>query len=142
MRYFASPPLYRDQLGYKTSAREPPLSATPCVRCGAQHDPGASPCTEPSLVGRTLHAGIRVRERLRDTPLGPLYRAEYPTGREVAVVLLGSPSHDSGALALLRQRCLDAIQIQHPNVAAIYELSETDDGLVYVVAEFLRGELL
>jgi len=118
------------------------LSTTPCVQCGAQHDPGASPCTEPSLVGRTLHAGIRVRERLRDTPLGPLYRAEYPTGREVAVVLLGSPSHDSGALALLRQRCLDAIQIQHPNVAAIYELSETDDGLVYVVAEFLRGELL
>ena len=93
-------------------------------------------------MGRTLRAGLGVRERLRDTPLGPLYRAEYPTGLEVAVVLLGSTPDDSGALALLRQRCLDAIQIQHPNVAAIHELSETDDGLVYVVAEFLRGELL
>jgi D-alanyl-D-alanine dipeptidase len=57
-------------------------------------------------------------------------------------VLLGSTSADSGALALLRQRCRDAIQIQHPNVAAIHELSETDDGLVYVVAESLTGELL
>jgi D-alanyl-D-alanine dipeptidase len=93
-------------------------------------------------VGRTLRAGIRVRERLRDTPLGPLYRAEYPTGLEVAVVLLGSTSADSGALALLRQRCRETIQIQHPNVAAILELSETDDGLVYVVAESLTGELL
>jgi D-alanyl-D-alanine dipeptidase len=93
-------------------------------------------------VGRTLRAGIRVRERRRDTTLGPLYRAEYPTGLEVAVVLLGSTSADSGALALLRQRCRDAIQIQHPNVAAIHELSETDDGLVYVVAESLTGELL
>jgi D-alanyl-D-alanine dipeptidase len=93
-------------------------------------------------VGRTLRAGIRVRERLRDTPLGPLYRAEYPTGLEVAVVLLGSTSADSGALAQLRQRCRDAIQIQHPNVAAILELSETDDGLVYVVAESLTGKLL
>jgi D-alanyl-D-alanine dipeptidase len=93
-------------------------------------------------VGRTLRAGIRVRERLGDAPLGPLYRAEYPNGLEVAVVLLGSTSADSGALGLLRQRYHDAIQIQHPNVAAIHELSETDDGLVYVVAEFLTGELL
>jgi D-alanyl-D-alanine dipeptidase len=57
-------------------------------------------------------------------------------------VLLGSTSADSDALALLRQRFRDAIQIQHPNVAVIHELSETDDGLVYVVAEFLTGELL
>jgi D-alanyl-D-alanine dipeptidase len=118
------------------------LSTTPCVRCGVQHDLGASPCPAPSLVARTLQAGIRIREQLRDTPFGPLYRAEYPTGLEVAVVVLGSTSADPGALALLRQRCLDAIQIQHPNVAAIHELSETDDGLVYVVAEFLTGELL
>ena len=68
------------------------MSTTSCARCGAQHDPGASPCPELSLVGRTLHAGIRVRERLEDTPLGHLYRAEYPNGREVAVVLLGSTS--------------------------------------------------
>jgi D-alanyl-D-alanine dipeptidase len=114
---------------------------TPCARCGAQHDPGVSPCAESSLVGRTLHAGIRVRERLWDTPLGPLYRAEYPTGLEVAVLLLSSTS-DPAALALLRQRCHDAIRIQHPNVAAIHALSETDEGLVYVVAEFLTGELL
>jgi serine/threonine protein kinase len=118
------------------------LSGTSCPHCGAEHAPGASPCRESSLVGRTLRAGIRVRERVRDTPLGPLYRAEYPTGLEVAVVLLGHTSADSGALALLRQRCRDAIQIQHPNVAAIHELSETDDGLVYVVGEFLTGELL
>jgi D-alanyl-D-alanine dipeptidase len=136
------PQFHRDQLGHKTPPGEQQLSTTPCAQCGAQHDPGASPCPEPILVGRTLRAGIRVRERLRDTPLGPLYRAEYPTGLEVAIVLLSSTSADSGALALLRQRCRDAIQIRHPNVAAIHELGETDDGLVYVVAEFLTGELL
>jgi D-alanyl-D-alanine dipeptidase len=74
--------------------------------------------------------------------MGSLYRAEYPSGVEVAVVLLGSTFADSGALTLLRQRCRDALQIQHPNVAAIHELNETEDGLVYVVAEFLAGELL
>jgi D-alanyl-D-alanine dipeptidase len=109
---------------------------------GAEHDSGESPCPEPTLVGRTLRAGIRVRERLGDTPAGELYRAEYPTGAEVAVLLLGSASTDSVALSVLRQRFRHAIQIQHPNVAAVHELSETHDGLVYLVAECLTGELL
>ena len=110
-------------------------------------DDQGSPTTSPggqelTLLGRTLRAGIRVREPLGDTPVGPLYSAEYPTGVEVVVLLLGSASSDSVALTVLRQRFRHAIQIQHPNVAQIYELSETHDGLVYVVAECLTGELL
>jgi D-alanyl-D-alanine dipeptidase len=58
------------------------------------------------------------------------------------VVILGSTTADPGALALLRQRCHDAIRIQHPSVAAIQGLGETDDGIVYALAEFLTGELL
>jgi serine/threonine protein kinase len=97
---------------------------------------------QPTLEGRTLRAGIRVRERLGDSPVGELYSAEYPTGAEVVVLLLGSPSTDSVALSVLRQRFRHAVQIQHPNVAAVHELSETHDGLVYVLAECLSGELL
>jgi zinc D-Ala-D-Ala dipeptidase len=118
------------------------LSTTACVRCGAEHDPGASACREATLVGRTLRAGLRVRERLGDNPLGELYRAEYPSGVEVAVLVLGTAASDSVGLAALQQRLCQAIQIQHPNVAAIYDLNETLDGLIYVVAECLGGELL
>jgi D-alanyl-D-alanine dipeptidase len=126
----------------ETPTGEQELTATSCPHCGAEHDPGASPCGEPTLVGRTLRAGIRLREKLGETPVGPLYSAEYPTGLEVAVLILGSTSADSAALSLLRQRFRHAIRIQHPNVAAIHELSETHDGLVYLVAECLTGELL
>jgi zinc D-Ala-D-Ala dipeptidase len=118
------------------------LSTTACIHCGAEHDPGASPCREVTLVGRTLRAGLRLRERLDDTPLGELYRAEYPSGAEVAVLLLGTVASESVALAALRQRLSQAIRIQHPNVAAIYDLNETPDGLIYVVAECPGGELL
>ncbi|HEX3232753.1 MAG TPA: M15 family metallopeptidase [Gemmatimonadales bacterium] len=113
---------------------------TLCAQCGAEHDPGTSPCRDSTLVGRTLGAGIRVREHLGDTPFGKLYRAVYPSGAEVAVLLLGSRASDPAELALLRERFRQAIQIQHPNVAAIHDLSETADGLVYVVAEYLGGE--
>jgi D-alanyl-D-alanine dipeptidase len=118
------------------------LTATSCPHCGAEHDPSATPCRESNLVGQTLPAGIRVREKLGETSLGPLYRAEYPTGLEVDVLVLGSTSAESAALALLRERFREATQIQHPNVPAIHELSETHDGLVYAVAECLTGELL
>jgi zinc D-Ala-D-Ala dipeptidase len=118
------------------------MTATLCPLCGAEHDPSASLCRAASLVAPTLAGGIRVREKSGETPLGPLHRAEYPTGLEVRVLILGSASADSAGLPLVRQRFRDAMLIQHPNVAAIHDLSETDGGLVYVVAECLTGELL
>jgi D-alanyl-D-alanine dipeptidase len=118
------------------------LSTTASAHSGAEHDPGGSPCRESTWVGRTLRAGLRLRERLGDTPFGELYRAEYPSGVEVAVLLLDTAASDSVTLAALRQRLCQAIKIQHPNVAAVYDLNETVDGLIYVVAECVGGELL
>jgi serine/threonine protein kinase len=95
-----------------------------------------------TLVGRTLRDGILVREKLRETSVGTLYRAEDPNGLEVAVLVLPTASADSVALALLRQRFRRAIDIRHPNVASLHTVAETADGLAYVVAECLSGELL
>ena len=89
------------------------------------------------MVGRTLRAGIRVREVLGETPLGRHYRAEYPTGLEVAVLILGS-----AAELAFRPPGLQPAKIQHPNIAAIHDVNQTDDGLVYAVAEPLTGEFL
>jgi hypothetical protein len=93
-------------------------------------------CRKP-MVGRTLRAGIRVREGLGETPLGRHYRAEYPSGSEVAVLILGS-SAEFG----FRPPGLQPAQIQHPNIVTIHDLNETDDGLVYAVAEPLTGAFL
>jgi D-alanyl-D-alanine dipeptidase len=90
------------------------------------------------MVGRTLRGGIRICELLEDSPVCRHYRAEYPTGLEVSVLILGS----SAELALRRPSLQPAIQIQHPNVAAIHDLNETHDGLVYAVAERLTGTFL
>ena len=79
-------------------------------------------------VGRTLRGGVRVLERLYDSPLGELYRAGYPSGGEVVVLLLGTTATQSVALAALQQCFRQAIQIQHPNVAAIYAVCECPMG--------------
>jgi len=88
-------------------------------------------------VGLILRAGIRVREKLGETPVYTHYRAEYSTGVEVAVLILGS-----SAELPFRPPGLQPAKIQHPNIAAIHDLNETDDGLVYAVAERLTGTFL
>ena len=102
---------------------------------------GASPSGENGLVGRTLRDGICIREKLTESSVGTLYRAEYPSGLGVVVLVL-SPSTDSKTLALVRQRFRRAIEIQHPNVASVQAVAETHDGLTYVVADCLDGEPL
>jgi serine/threonine protein kinase len=92
----------------------------------------------------TLPDGLRVLGQLGETAEGSIYRAEYPSGREVAVVILGSPEHpgDPATLGRMREWFERAIRIRHPNVAAVHEMGETEEGLVYLVAECLTGELL
>jgi serine/threonine protein kinase len=92
----------------------------------------------------TFPGGLRVLGELGQTAEGSLYRAEYPNGLEVALVILGSAEHpaDPAMRARLREWFERAIRIEHPNVAAVHEMGETEEGLVYLVAECLTGELL
>jgi serine/threonine protein kinase len=92
----------------------------------------------------TFPGGLRVLGRLGQTAAGSLYRAEYPSGLEVALAILRSAEHpgDPATLARLREWFERAIRIRHPNVAAVHEMGETEEGLVYLVAESLTGELL
>ena len=95
---------------------------------------------EDSLMGRTLRDGVHVHEKVRETPVGGLYRAEDASGLEVAVLVLATT--DSVTLAHLRNRFRRAMEIRHSNVAAIHAVGEIPDGRTYVVAESLTGELL
>jgi D-alanyl-D-alanine dipeptidase len=74
---------------------------------------------------------------LGETPVCKHYRAEYPTGLEVAVLVLGS-SAELG----FRPPGLPPAKFQHPNIVTIHDLNETEDGLVYAVAEPLTGAFL
>ena len=100
------------------------------------------------LVGRELLRGLRLVERLGTTSEGPLYRGQYAaTGPPVAVTVLRlptSPADPSGVGALSArhwQQLRRACQIQHPNVAGLLDVGETD-GIAYAVAELLTGELV
>lgn len=108
-----------------------------------------SPENSDPLVGRVLLRDLRLVERLGTTSEGPLYRGQYAAaGPPVAVTVLrlptSSPDPSGGGSLSDRhwQQLRRACQIQHPNVAALLDVGETPDGIIYAVAELLTGELV
>jgi hypothetical protein len=107
---------------------------------GTADPPAPTPLRDSIPVGRILARGLRVLDRLGSSPEGPLYQAQYPNGAEVALVVLRSEA--AGGEPSRRDRFDTATRIQHPNVAAVYEVGEMEDGSAYVVLEQPTGEAL
>jgi len=106
-------------------------------------NPALTPPPTPDWVGRVLPSGLRVLGSLGETPDGTLYSATYPTGLQVVLLILRYRRDrvgEAAVLANIRERVLQAIELQHPNVAGVYATGETADGADYIVLESLAGE--
>jgi serine/threonine protein kinase len=124
------------------------MSETLCPRCGGVHHPNTGSCPEFPLAG-TLPDGLRVLQRLSETRLGVLYRAEYLDSHdEVELVVLrpegtgSEPTAEAPGLVHLRDQLHRAARVKHPNVASVRAMGETEDGAHWAAFEVFRGKLL
>jgi len=122
------------------------MSETFCPRCGGLHNLGPNSCPAIPLAGLTLPDGLQVRESLCKGALGDVYLAEYPdTQVEVELVILHTEFWRSGPTAeavRLRDQLQGAARLEHPNIAGVRSMGETENGAVWVAFEMCRGELL
>ena len=97
-----------------------------------------------TLVDQILDRRYQVLKRLGEGGMAYVYQArELSSGDLVAIKvlsprLLGDPS----SVERLRREAGLAMRLNHPNVCRILRLGETEEGLIYLVMPFLRGELL
>jgi len=109
-----------------------------CARCGATR--AASPAVDP-LIGRTIAGAYVVHELIGVGGMGRVYRAEQSMlGRTVAIKvvhphLLGNEQ----SVARFYSEARTASRLNHPNSIAIIDFGRTDDGMLYLVMEHLRG---
>ena len=96
------------------------------------------------LIGRNISGRYTVIEKIGSGGMGTVYRGRHDVvGRDVAIKFL---SPDLAYEQVNRTRFLReakaANRIQHEHIIEITDFGETEDGLVYLVMEFLDGRPL
>jgi tRNA A-37 threonylcarbamoyl transferase component Bud32 len=95
------------------------------------------------MIGNRI-AHFEVEEILGRGGMGVVYKArDTRLNRSVALKFL--PAHtvtsDESRVRFLREAQM-AAALSHPNIAAVYDLGETDDKQVFIVMELIAGETL
>ncbi|KYF74622.1 hypothetical protein BE17_24085, partial [Sorangium cellulosum] len=94
-----------------------------------------------ALVGRTLVHRYRIEELVAMGGIAAVFRAKkLATGEDVAVKVLHPDAEELPELIERFEReALAGRHIFHPNVAAVYEINQLDNGAWFMVMEFIRG---
>jgi serine/threonine-protein kinase len=92
------------------------------------------------MIGQTL-SHFKITAKLGEGGMGEVYRAEdTKLGREVAIKVLPKAfTEDPERFARFQREAHVLASLNHPNIAAIYDLAE-DQGIHFLVLELAEGE--
>ena len=116
-----------------------------CPKCGAlQPSAEAAPgsAADP-MVGSILGGRYRIVKLLGEGGMGAVYVGEQQMGtkvRKVAVKTLHPHlSKDPKVKARFQREVGTIAELEHPNTIQVYDFGTTDEGLLYLVMEFVDG---
>ncbi|WP_169927461.1 serine/threonine-protein kinase [Labilithrix luteola] len=96
------------------------------------------------LVGRVLHGKYKVVKLLGEGGMGAVYVGEQslgPTVRKVAIKTLHSHlSRDPQIRERFHREVGTLAGLEHPNTVQVFDFGTTEDGLLFIVMEFVQGE--
>ncbi len=113
-----------------------------CSACGASSDEQGGHGASDPLVGRVVGGSYLLQEVVGVGGMGRVYKAEQSTlGRTVAVkVIHPHLLSDEQTVARFYQEARASSRLNHPNSVSIIDFGRTDDGILYLVMEFLSGK--
>src|SRR6185503_13220824 len=124
-----------------------------CPKCGVEYPDATTLCPadgialekDPdSLVGVTLAGKYRIDARLNEGGMGTVYRGTHVLmDKTVAIkVLRPSLAADEKIVARFSREARAASRISHPNALSVTDFGEDENGIVFLVMEFLSGRTL
>jgi serine/threonine protein kinase len=124
-----------------------------CPKCGTEYPDTTTLCpsdgvalekTGDALIGQTLAGKYRVEERLSEGGMGTVYRGTHILmDKTVAIkVLRPSLAADEKIVARFSREARAASRISHPHAVSVTDFGESEDGIVFLVMEYLRGKTL
>ena len=124
-----------------------------CPNCGAEYPDTTTLCpsdgialekTGDSLLGQVLAGKYRMDERLNEGGMGAVYRGTHVLmDKTVAVKVLRSAlAADEKIVARFSREARAASRISHPHALSVTDFGESEDGVVFLVMEYLDGKTL
>lgn len=97
----------------------------------------------PVLAAGDRLGPYRIVDCLGRGGMGVVYRARDPRlNRMLALKLLLPDATDPASTLRLAREARAASALDHPHIAAVYELGETEDGIPYIAMAYVEGETL
>jgi serine/threonine protein kinase len=124
-----------------------------CPKCGADYPDTITLCpvdgvalekTDDSLIGQVLAGKYRIEERLNTGGMGTVYRGTHVLmDKTVAIkVLRPSLAADEKIVARFSREARAASRISHPHALSVTDFGESENGVVFLVMEYLNGRTL
>ena len=124
-----------------------------CPKCGTEYTDTTTLCpsdgvaletTSDARLGQTLAGKYRLEERLNEGGMGTVYRGTHVLmDKTVAVkVLRPSLAADEKIVARFSREARAASRISHPHALSVTDFGESEDGVVFIVMEYLSGSTL
>lgn len=124
-----------------------------CPNCGAEYADTTTLCPVDgvalekigdSLLGQVLAGKYRMDQRLNEGGMGAVYRGTHVLmDKTVAVkVLRPALAADEKIVARFSREARAASRISHPHALSVTDFGESEDGVVFLVMEYLDGKTL
>jgi serine/threonine-protein kinase len=126
-----------------------------CPRCGKEYENANTLCPSDGavlekvkdvdpLLGQTLAEKYRIEELINEGGMGAVYRGTHILmDKTVAVkVLHPALAADDKIVARFSREARAASRISHPHALSVTDFGESDNGVVFLVMEYLNGETL
>jgi serine/threonine protein kinase len=124
-----------------------------CPKCGTEYSDAITLCpadgaalekTDDSLLGQILAGKYRIDERLSGGGMGTVYRGTHVLmDKTVAIkVLRSSLAADEKIVARFSREARAASRISHPHALSVTDFGEAENGVVFLVMEYLDGKTL
>jgi serine/threonine protein kinase len=126
-----------------------------CPTCGRQYADTTTLCPadgavlqrrdgEDRLVGQVLAGKYRIEEKIDEGGMGCVYRATHVLMEKVVAVKVLHPAlaADDKIVARFTREAKAASRISHPHAINVTDFGESENGVVYLVMEYLRGRTL
>ena len=107
-------------------------------------DAAALQAEEDSLVGQTLAGKYSIEELIKTGGMGSVYRGKHVLmDKTVAVkVLRKALAADDVVVARFSREAKAASRISHPHAVSVTDFGEAENGVVFLVMEYLHGQTL